>query len=55
MICSRIGGFKTGKGIPEDLIFFYKHLDLDGRIVRVDECLLIYSYHLEQTTFSIDK
>ncbi|KAF2897810.1 hypothetical protein ILUMI_08366 [Ignelater luminosus] len=49
-----IGGFsEKGKGEPEDLLFFYKHLDLGGKICRVDECLLIYNYHVNATTFSI--
>lgn len=52
----RIGGFvENEKGTPEDLIFFYKHLDFGGKIFRVDECLLIYTFHTGQTTFSIHK
>ncbi|XP_037927928.1 UDP-GlcNAc:betaGal beta-1,3-N-acetylglucosaminyltransferase-like protein 1 [Teleopsis dalmanni] len=42
-----------GHGIPEDLIFFYKHLDRGGSVLRVDQCLLKYRYHPEATTFSI--
>lgn len=59
--CSRqvfdaVGGFdERGKGIPEDLIFFYRHLDLGGRVVRVDGDLLTYRYHPQQTTFSISE
>lgn len=53
---NRVGGFdENGKGTPEDLIFFYRHLDLNGRIHRVDEVLLVYRYHPLQTTFSIDE
>lgn len=53
---SRVGGFdETGKGTPEDLIFFYRHLDLKGGIHRVDQVLLVYRYHPLQTTFSIDE
>ncbi|XP_022659476.1 UDP-GlcNAc:betaGal beta-1,3-N-acetylglucosaminyltransferase-like protein 1 isoform X2 [Varroa destructor] len=54
---SRIpGGFsEQGKGTPEDLIFFYKHLDLGGSIRRVDEDLLMYRYHPNATTFSISE
>ncbi|XP_046445701.1 UDP-GlcNAc:betaGal beta-1,3-N-acetylglucosaminyltransferase-like protein 1 [Daphnia pulex] len=55
-IFNRVGGFdEKGKGTPEDLIFFYRHLDLKGRIYRVDEVLLVYRYHPDQTTFSIDE
>lgn len=57
--CSRavfdsVGGFdESGKGTPEDLIFFYKHLDLGGNVVRVEKDLLTYRYHLQQSTFTI--
>uniref|UniRef100_A0A1I8PZM2 Glycosyltransferase 2-like domain-containing protein n=1 Tax=Stomoxys calcitrans TaxID=35570 RepID=A0A1I8PZM2_STOCA len=48
------GGFsEEGQGCPEDLIFFYKHLDNQGVIKRVDECLLHYRYHNEATTFTV--
>lgn len=42
-----------GKGVPEDLIFFYKHLDLGGSVIRTDESLVIYRYHPNATTFSV--
>uniref|UniRef100_A0A1B0D6X2 Glycosyltransferase 2-like domain-containing protein n=1 Tax=Phlebotomus papatasi TaxID=29031 RepID=A0A1B0D6X2_PHLPP len=49
-----VGGFsEDGKGTPEDLIFFYKHLDLGGDVIRVDDIVLNYRYHEEATTFSI--
>ncbi|XP_074649398.1 queuosine-tRNA galactosyltransferase-like [Tubulanus polymorphus] len=57
--CSRdvynnVGGFsESGKGTPEDLIFFFKHLELGGSLHRLDECLLMYRYHPDATTFSI--
>ncbi|KAM7354473.1 queuosine-tRNA galactosyltransferase-like [Cochliomyia hominivorax] len=47
------GFSEEGKGCPEDLIFFYKHLDLNGQIKRVDLCLLKYRYHTGCTTFSV--
>ncbi|GJQ83286.1 hypothetical protein Trydic_g8878 [Trypoxylus dichotomus] len=50
----RVGGFsEAGKGTPEDLIFFYKHLDLGGKIYRVNEVLLVYNYHIYAATHSI--
>lgn len=56
LMLSRVGGFdESGKGTPEDLIFFYRHLDLKGGIHRVDHVLLVYRYHPLQTTFSIDE
>lgn len=55
-VFDRVGAFcEDGKGTPEDLIFFYKHLDFGGRILRVDEVLLNYAYHENATTFSISK
>lgn len=52
--CKIPNGFsEDGKGTPEDLIFFYKHLDLGGCILRADEFLLKYRYHPEATTFSV--
>lgn len=44
---------EDGKGTPEDLIFFYKHLDLDGKVYKVETNLLVYYYHQHATTFSI--
>ncbi|GIY10276.1 UDP-GlcNAc:betaGal beta-1,3-N-acetylglucosaminyltransferase-like protein 1 [Caerostris extrusa] len=53
---TRIGGFdERGKGIPEDLLFFYRHLRLGGKLHRVDEDLLLYRYHPSATTFSISE
>ncbi|XP_059055727.1 UDP-GlcNAc:betaGal beta-1,3-N-acetylglucosaminyltransferase-like protein 1 [Achroia grisella] len=55
-IFERVGGFdESGHGTPEDLIFFYKHLDLGGDVHRIDEELVIYRYHEESTTFSIQR
>ncbi|KAJ8318941.1 hypothetical protein KUTeg_004032 [Tegillarca granosa] len=45
--CSRdvyknVGGFdEGGKGVPEDLIFFYKHLELGGSLLKVEADLLM--------------
>ncbi|XP_076272113.1 queuosine-tRNA galactosyltransferase-like [Rhynchophorus ferrugineus] len=56
MVFQRVGGFPDTKtGCPEDLIFFNKHLDLGGRICRVEEILLTYTFHANQTTFSINE
>ncbi|KAH9495807.1 UDP-GlcNAc:betaGal beta-1,3-N-acetylglucosaminyltransferase-like protein 1 [Bulinus truncatus] len=53
-VVSSIGGFdESGKGTPEDLLFFYKHLENGGQIVRVDQDLLMYRYHPQAETFSI--
>lgn len=53
-VFDKVGGFdEGGKGVPEDLLFFYQHLDLGGGIKRVDRVLLDYCYHEGATTFSI--
>ncbi|RWS21838.1 UDP-GlcNAc:betaGal beta-1:3-N-acetylglucosaminyltransferase-like protein 1 [Leptotrombidium deliense] len=55
-VFNRINGFdESGKGAAEDLIFFYKHLDCGGELMKVDEDLLLYRYHLQQTTFSVSE
>lgn len=48
-----VGGFETGRGVPEDLIFFYNHLDRAGKIERVDDVLLTYTYHPNAATFDV--
>lgn len=53
-VFDRVQGFsENGAGTPEDLIFFYKHLNLGGQLHRVDLPLLEYTYHPEATSFSI--
>jgi glycosyltransferase involved in cell wall biosynthesis len=48
--CSRtlfehVGGYdETGYGIPEDMLFFYKHLSQGGLVQRVDHDLLMYRF-----------
>ncbi|XP_067296774.1 queuosine-tRNA galactosyltransferase isoform X2 [Pseudorasbora parva] len=50
----RVGPFEErGKGVPEDLIFFYQSLRCGGSVVRVDECLLVYRYHERAATHSV--
>nr|XP_009672416.1 PREDICTED: UDP-GlcNAc:betaGal beta-1,3-N-acetylglucosaminyltransferase-like protein 1 isoform X2 [Struthio camelus australis] len=57
--CSRewfyhVGKFNEGgKGIPEDLLFFYKHIEKGGEVFRVDHCLLLYRYHPQAATRSV--
>ncbi|XP_051801830.1 UDP-GlcNAc:betaGal beta-1,3-N-acetylglucosaminyltransferase-like protein 1 isoform X2 [Acanthochromis polyacanthus] len=57
--CSRkwylkVGLFdEGGKGVPEDLLFFYQSLRQGGGLSRVDECLLVYRYHEKATTHSV--
>ncbi|EEB11236.1 glycosyltransferase, putative [Pediculus humanus corporis] len=52
----KVGLFsEKGKGTPEDLLFFYAHLDLGGTVRRVDKVLLYYRYHSNCTTFSVSE
>ncbi|KAI4533753.1 hypothetical protein MG293_016772 [Ovis ammon polii] len=57
--CSRawfahVGPFdEGGRGVPEDLLFFYEHLRKGGRVVRVDQSLLLYRYHPGAATHSV--
>ena len=53
-IFDRIGFFKeNGKGFPEDLEFFYRHLDNGGELYKIENSLLKYRYHSEAATFSV--
>lgn len=55
-VIDKAGGFdESGKGTPEDLILFYRHLELGGDVVRVDKDLLMYRYHPDAETFSISE
>ncbi|KAM9119526.1 queuosine-tRNA galactosyltransferase isoform 3-T5 [Pangshura tecta] len=57
--CSRewfchVGKFdEGGKGVPEDLLFFYEHIRKGGGVFRVDQCLLQYRYHPQAATHSV--
>ena len=53
-VFDRVGGFdESGKGTPEDLIFFYSHLSCGGAVIRLDDSLLTYRYHQQCETFSV--
>ncbi|XP_071813362.1 queuosine-tRNA galactosyltransferase-like [Apostichopus japonicus] len=55
-VFDKVGGFdESGKGTPEDLIFFLKHLSSEGKVHRVDERLMMYRYHPQATTHSIHR
>ncbi|XP_072567898.1 queuosine-tRNA galactosyltransferase isoform X1 [Paramormyrops kingsleyae] len=50
----RVGPFNEGgKGVPEDLLFFYQSLRQGGGVCRVDRCLLVYSYHEQAASQSV--
>lgn len=46
---------ESGKGTPEDLIFFMAHLKGGGELYRVDECLMVYRYHTGAATHSVHR
>ncbi|KAJ8714542.1 hypothetical protein PYW07_002767 [Mythimna separata] len=55
-VYDRVGGFvETGCGTPEDLLFFYEHLDNGGDLHRVDKELVVYTYHEGAATFSVKR
>lgn len=55
-VYDRVGGFvETGHGTPEDLLFFYEHLDAGGDLHRVDKELVVYTYHEGAATFSVKR
>ncbi|XP_068932729.1 queuosine-tRNA galactosyltransferase isoform X5 [Petaurus breviceps papuanus] len=51
---SQVGKFdESGKGVPEDLLFFYHHLRKGGGVFLVEQCLLLYRYHPYAATHSV--
>ncbi|XP_074175704.1 queuosine-tRNA galactosyltransferase isoform X9 [Rhinolophus sinicus] len=51
---SHVGPFdEGGRGVPEDLLFFYDHLRRGGGVVRVDQSLLLYRFRPGAATQSI--
>ncbi|KAJ7404419.1 UDP-GlcNAc:betaGal beta-1,3-N-acetylglucosaminyltransferase-like 1 [Willisornis vidua] len=46
-------GLQKLLGVPEDLLFFYEHLQRGGEVFRVDQCLLLYRYHPQAATHSV--
>ena len=53
-VFDRVGEFdESGKGTPEDLVFFYTHLKSGGTVMRLDDTLLTYRYHQQCETFSV--
>ncbi|XP_065898682.1 queuosine-tRNA galactosyltransferase-like isoform X3 [Dysidea avara] len=42
-------------GTPEDLLFFYHHLELGGKLLKVDRPLLVYRYHNDCESFNVNR
>ena len=47
--------FHSDQGTPEDLMFFYKHLSLGGKLMKIDKELLVYRHHPDCETFSVTR
>jgi glycosyltransferase involved in cell wall biosynthesis len=55
-VFDRAGPFcEDGKGVPEDLLFFYKHLSVGGKVMRIDLPLVMYRYHPHCATHSVHR
>jgi len=53
-VYQKVGGFdEGGRGVPEDLLFFYNHLRRGGEVRRCDQSLLVYRYHPQAATLSV--
>ena len=53
-VYDKVGGFQEITcGFPEDLDFFYKHVNSGGRLIKIEKALLIYRYHEDCATFSV--
>ena len=46
---------ESGKGCPEDYVFFLEHIRRGGKVFRCDETLLTYRYHERCETFSVEE
>uniref|UniRef100_A0A6B2LEU5 Glycosyltransferase 2-like domain-containing protein n=1 Tax=Arcella intermedia TaxID=1963864 RepID=A0A6B2LEU5_9EUKA len=55
VIWDRLGGYEPAKGLPEDLIFFLKHLEQGGKLHKVPVPLLKYRYHTTMTSSGISR
>ncbi|KAJ4463068.1 putative B3gntl1 protein [Paratrimastix pyriformis] len=55
-IFAAVGGYDESRpvGVPEDLIFYFRHLALGGDLFRVDQPLVAYRYHPGQTSFTVE-
>ena len=53
-VFDKVGGYYDGNDIsePEDLIFFLTHLELGGRLKRVEKSLLLYRYHQSNLSYT---
>jgi len=55
-VWERVGGYdESFPGCPEDMIFFYKWIELDGKISKVPETLTVYRWHKTATSYSIHR
>ena len=51
-----VGGYSEEyPGCPEDMMFFYKWMQLSGKVCKLPESLTVYRYHKGATSFSIHR
>lgn len=53
LLCS--ASYAYFQGTPEDLMFFYRHLQLGGGLHRVEKELLTYRYHQDCQSFNVKR
>lgn len=46
---------EVGKGTPEDLLFFHRHLSQGGQLLRLEQSLVHYRYHQHCQSLSVDR
>ena len=46
---------ETGLGTPEDLLFFYNHLARGGKLLCVDQPLLVYRHHPQAASQRVNR
>lgn len=45
ILFDKVGGYdESGPGTPEDLLFFHKHLNMEGKLYKVNEVLIYLLY-----------
>eukprot|EP01130_Rhizamoeba_saxonica_P011302 TRINITY_DN4692_c0_g1_i2.p1 TRINITY_DN4692_c0_g1~~TRINITY_DN4692_c0_g1_i2.p1 ORF type:complete len:169 (-),score=22.35 TRINITY_DN4692_c0_g1_i2:27-533(-) len=54
-VFNKVGGYNADTNSPEDMIFFYRHLELGGSLLKVDDVLLKYRYHENMTSHKISR
>jgi len=54
----KVGGYdpiQGGPGLPEDMVFFHRHLDLGGGLFKVESPLVVYRYRKDSMSTQIHR